>query len=184
MRLVLEEAERGSHTFFLDFSRMKKLLALLTGLLVIIGVTSIFGLYTYFLRTEVDERVPATTISVPAVPAEPTVKKRGSFVAVDRIHKGSGEARIITVDGTYFLRLENFTVTNGPDLHVYLSTSENPTGDLASLGDYRDLGLLKGNVGNQNYALPADLGDYRTAVIWCKRDGGCVFEIATQMTIF
>jgi hypothetical protein len=34
-----------------------------------------------------------------------------------------------------------------------------------------DLGKLKGNKGNQNYTLPADLdlSRYRSAVIWCKR---------------
>jgi len=34
-----------------------------------------------------------------------------------------------------------------------------------------DLGELKGNIGAQNYPVPraADLGQYRTVVIWCER---------------
>jgi hypothetical protein len=34
-----------------------------------------------------------------------------------------------------------------------------------------DLGSLKGNIGDQNYTIPADvdLAKYRAATIWCKR---------------
>ena len=34
-----------------------------------------------------------------------------------------------------------------------------------------ELGELKGNVGSQNYAIPADLElqQFESAVIWCKR---------------
>lgn len=33
------------------------------------------------------------------------------------------------------------------------------------------LGNLKGNIGNQNYAVPAaiDLEKYQSAMIWCQR---------------
>ncbi len=36
-----------------------------------------------------------------------------------------------------------------------------------------DLGSIKGNVGNQNYEVPADtdLGKYRAVTIWCRRFG-------------
>jgi hypothetical protein len=31
--------------------------------------------------------------------------------------------------------------------------------------------MLKGNLGNQNYTVPAgtDLSEFRSAVLWCKR---------------
>ncbi len=34
-----------------------------------------------------------------------------------------------------------------------------------------ELGRLKGNLGNQNYEIPAgtDLSKYRNAVVWCAR---------------
>ena len=34
-----------------------------------------------------------------------------------------------------------------------------------------ELGRLKANLGNQNYAVPADadLGELRSVTIWCKR---------------
>lgn len=38
-------------------------------------------------------------------------------------------------------------------------------------GAYVDLGALKGNEGNQNYAVPpgTDLDALRTVTIWCER---------------
>jgi hypothetical protein len=107
---------------------------------------------------------------MPAMPAEPVVYAAGQFVGLDAIHQGSGSATIYTLeDGRRVLRFEDFRVTNGPDLHVLLSTTGAPT-DSASLGeDYLDLGQLKGNVGSQNYDIGAeiDLSQYRSVVIYC-----------------
>ena len=51
----------------------------------------------------------------------------------------------------------------------------DPTGGPGGAFDDRfvDLGRLKGNIGAQNYAIPAsvDLGAYRSVVVWCKRFG-------------
>ncbi len=49
--------------------------------------------------------------------------------------------------GGNVLRLEDLVVTNGPDLHVYLSTDK-------SASDFVNLGKLKGNIRNQNYQIP------------------------------
>jgi hypothetical protein len=59
-------------------------------------------------------------------------------------------------------------VTNGPDLHVYLAAGSQPTGR-DDLGEHVDLGALKGNIGDQNYTIPPDLGleDYQSVVIYC-----------------
>lgn len=105
----------------------------------------------------------------PTVPSEPELILKGEFYGVDDIHKGSGEALIYqTPDGGNFLRLENFEVTNGPQLHVILGVDDNPYNH-ATLGDYLDLGPLKGNIGDQNYAIPADtdLNAYGSVVIYC-----------------
>jgi hypothetical protein len=56
-------------------------------------------------------------------------------------------------DGAQVLRFEDFSATNGPDLHVLLATNPAPASRV-DLGDYLDLGSLKGNVGNQNYDIP------------------------------
>jgi len=145
---------------------MKKVLVFVV-VIIIIAVIYFTGLYTYFVRTDVQEALPSPSTET----SKMGVLRTGSFGEVDFIHKGSGEAKIVQVDGKHILRLENFNVTSGPDLYVYLSKSNAPTGDIKSLGDYVDLGLLKGTSGNQNYDISQNVEGYKTAVIWCKRYG-------------
>ena len=106
--------------------------------------------------------------------AEPQiiVEAAGSFI--DRSHPTEGSARVLgDGSGLRFLRLEDFRTDNGPDLNVYLSTAppDAPAGDFDD--DFVDLGDLKGNVGSQNYEIPAglDLDRYSTVTIWCVRFG-------------
>ena len=141
---------------------------LILGFALIIGISVYYtGLYIYFIRTDIQENLPQPTETDES--AQEIIS--GEFITVDLIHKGSGQARLIRVDGKNILRFENFNVTNGPDLYVYLSKSASPTGDLASLEDYIDLGPLKGDSGNQNYEINGEVAGYRTAIIWCKRFG-------------
>ena len=107
----------------------------------------------------------------PEMPAEPTALASGSFIDIDPIHGAVGTATIYELpDGGRILRFEDFRSKNGPDLHVYLST-EAPTSTFAGLGENEvHLGALKGNVGSQNYEVPADvdLSEYRSVVIYCR----------------
>ena len=70
------------------------------------------------------------------------------------------------------LRFENLKVTNGPYLRVYFVKHPGP-------GESVDLGALKGNIGNQNYTIPAgtDVAPFGSVVIWCWTFG-VLFEIA------
>ncbi|MGH8728567.1 MAG: DM13 domain-containing protein [Burkholderiales bacterium] len=104
--------------------------------------------------------------------AAPTLVAQGKFKDADVIHKGSGDAKLYKLeDESHLLRLENFNVTNGPALHVYLAKHPSPesAADVTD-GGYVDLGPLKGNIGNQNYPAPEGtaIGDYKSAVIWCR----------------
>ena len=66
------------------------------------------------------------------------------------------------------LTFTDFETDNGPDLRVYLVRGAvQSDGDV---DDVVDLGRLKGNVGNQQYAIPegTDLTAYSTVVIWCR----------------
>ena len=116
--------------------------------------------------------VPTPT-PIPTATQPVAVKlKVGSFRDQDAFHKGSGEATIYQgPDGSYLLRLENLDVTNGPDLHVILSPIRNPQvqGEVKARG-WVDLGKLKGNRGNQNYPIPADVdvAIQYSVVIYCK----------------
>ena len=94
---------------------------------------------------------------------------RGAFQDADNFHKGSGQALIYRLaDGGLLLRFEEFRVTNGPDLHVLLAQNAEPK-RRDELGDYIDLGSLKGNVGSQNYLLDAgtDIDRFGSVVIYC-----------------
>ena len=102
------------------------------------------------LNQQVSEDMPE---AVPRETQASTVElKAGEFRGADRFHKGSGRAGIYRLaDGAHLLRLEDFNVTNGPDLRVILSPSENPmnSGDATAPG-HVELAKLKGNLGNQN----------------------------------
>ena len=106
----------------------------------------------------------------------------GNFKDADAFHRGSGQAIIFSAPGGgHLLRLENLDVTNGPALHVILSPHEDPTrGNEVKLPGYADLGPLKGNRGNQNYTIPADVdvSAIRSVVIYCK-PFSVVFSVAT-----
>ena len=113
--------------------------------------------------------------------AEARKVKRGEFRDADSFHRGSGQATIFaTPDGLHLLRLENLDVTNGPALHVILSPHQDPTrpGEVKLQG-YVDLGPLKGNRGNQNYPISADvdLSAVNSVVIYCK-PFSVVFSVA------
>ncbi len=126
--------------------------------------------------------VPPTPESTAQAQAGPVKLKEGNFRDADSFHKGSGQATIYRgPDGTLLLRLENFNVTNGPELHVILSPHPNPQSqsDLKAPG-YVDLGKLKGNRGNQNYTIPndVDVGAQGSVVIYCS-PFHVIFSVAT-----
>ena len=89
----------------------------------------------------------------------------GNFMGVgDGIHNAEGKAKILTLStGSPILRLEDFRSTNGPDVHLYLSTDKEAS-------DFIDLGRLKANIGNQNYQIPldTDFNKYKYVLIWCQ----------------
>jgi Electron transfer DM13 len=127
----------------------------------------------------VSEAVPGVPAGEVEQPGEamagaggPDLLARGRFISLE--HTTRGQALVLeTAGGRRFLRFEGFETSNGPDLVVYLSAKE-PAGPDDWHGydqDFVDLGVLKGNVGSQNYEIPksTDLDRYSTAVVWCRR---------------
>ena len=103
--------------------------------------------------------------------SSPQAIESGMFFGV--MHPTAGIATIYRLaDGGRILRFTNFSTSNGPDVHVYLVAAENAK-DSATVknADFIDLGKMKGNIGDQNYALEngLDLSKYRTVSVWCKR---------------
>ena len=92
------------------------------------------------------------------------ILQSGEFVGL-RGHDAVGTAKIIQVMDNTFLRFEDFQVTNGPDLRVYLTND----------GDVKTglhLEKLKGSKGNQNYSLEnINFEQYDTVVIYCQPFG-------------
>lgn len=77
-------------------------------------------------------------------------------------HPASGEVRIVSSDTSTYLRYENFSTINGPDLHIYLAKDLEAT-------EFIDLGPIKANKGNINYEVPegVDLREYKYVMHWC-----------------
>ena len=93
----------------------------------------------------------------------------------DVAHKGVGQATIYQVaDGQRLLRFTNFETSNGPDVRVYLvATKDASDSETVKQAGFVEVGVLKGNLGDQNYEVSSDLdlNKYRAVTIWCKRFG-------------
>ena len=124
-----------------------------------------------FINNTVNETFPISENPV-SEQASLQVLSSGQFRDGDSFHKGSGKADVYPLaDGSYVLRFEDFQVTNGPDLHVYLAKHPDPaTSQEVNNNGYLDLGGIKGNQGSQNYVIPAgtDISLYKSVVIYCQ----------------
>jgi hypothetical protein len=104
---------------------------------------------------------------------QPVILAMGQWQGVDSFHQAQGRALLVRLpDGRRFIRFEAFRVTNGPDLYVYLSGHPSPqTSTQLHEGGAFEVAVLKGNIGNQNYDLPADLdlSKFKSVAVYCKR---------------
>lgn len=107
----------------------------------------------------------------PASP-EPIILAQGSFISHE--HATSGTVKIIELaDGSRVLRIENLDASDGPKLEVWLTDAPVIPGQAGWFvfddGKKHSLGALKGNKGNQNYLIPANLNlsDFSSVSIWC-----------------
>lgn len=116
----------------------------------------------------------APPASEPAHPAGPAVVRDGEFISHE--HDTSGRARVIlNVDGSHALELVGLDTSNGPDLRIWLSDQPVRAGTAGwrvfDDGTWLELGKLKGNRGDQTYAIPAgtNIDRFESVAIWCKR---------------
>ncbi len=124
--------------------------------------------------TLIDKKVDEQIVTAaPPAPAEVERAPEGNIqVAAGRFssiaHESTGKAAVVQLpSGARKLTLSDFETDPGPDLRLYVSTGDPANGDL---GEFRDLGALKGNVGNQQYDLSrgVNLQRYSTVVVWCR----------------
>ena len=116
----------------------------------------------------------STSSASPTVASDPRVLARGTLISHE--HATSGTVVVLALaDGRRILRLQDLRTSNGPDVKVWLSDAAvRPGSDgwrVFDDGRYVDLGSLKGNVGNQNYVIPADvdLATLSSLSLWCDR---------------
>lgn len=141
---------------------------LIYGLVVIVAIAiwAAFRPERLFVNAKVNEAMPAGLANV-----SETVLASGSFHSVAHDSKGTASVYRLA-DGKRILRLTNFETSNGPDVHVYLVAANDASdSETVKKAGFLELGSLKGNIGDQNYDIPADadLSKYRAVTIWCKR---------------
>jgi len=146
----------------------RKILFVLAVVLIVgAGAWYAFRPERLFINQRVNEQFPTAS----AANMEPTKLASGDFHA--GAHETKGTAAIFKLaDGKRTLRLTGFATSNGPDVHVYLvAAADAKDNDTVKNAGFVDLGSLKGNIGDQNYDVPAnvDLAKYRAATIWCAR---------------
>ena len=147
------------------------------GLPILIAAWWAFRPEKLWINQKVDEPAPFASRSE----AQPV--DTGVFKSV--AHPTSGRATIYEMTGgTRYVRLSDFSTSNGPDVHVVLTRAGDPNLDQNVLKadlDHVELGRLKGNQGDQNYDIPAsvDVQKYNAVVIYCERFHA-VFGVARQ----
>jgi hypothetical protein len=126
--------------------------------------------------------MPEMTETMPT--GAPKALASGRFHPV--AHEGRGTATVYELaDGRRVLRFTDFATSNGPDVQVYLvAAADAMDSDIVKSAGFIHLAALKGNLGDQNYDLPADvdLSKYRSVTIWCRRFG-VNFATAPLMTV-
>ncbi|SMP30018.1 DM13 domain-containing protein [Chryseobacterium profundimaris] len=129
---------------------MKKLL-----LILIVG---------FFLQSCVRENT-STEDLMEMAPENSKLIYSGDFMMGPYGNNIGGKAEIYEKDGVYTLAFDkDFSVSNGPDLYLYLSTEQQPN-------NFISLGRLKSINGGQVYtfATKPDLDNYKYAVVHCQQ---------------
>lgn len=115
---------------------------------------------------------PMPTLALTATPFTFDPSLAGRFREIDAFFRAQGVARIYRLsDESLVLRLEDdFSVTSGPDLTLYLSGVEEPASvdglNTPAVSAY-PVGPLAGTSGDQQYNIPKELrlDRYRSVVI-------------------
>jgi hypothetical protein len=167
------------------------------GLLAVLAIVAVlvFQPWLLFVDVRVDDEIPVASAAptstqqpeptggaesppsardtpIPSPPPGPVDLASGTLVSHE--HETSGTVRVIQLpDGSRQLAIEDLETTNGPDVHVWLSAGpviEGFDGWFTAGGHpYVDLGMIKGNQGDQLYDIPADvdLAAYPSVDLWC-----------------
>ncbi|MHA7294903.1 DM13 domain-containing protein [Arthrobacter sp. HLT1-21] len=171
------------------------MVAAAVAVVVLVGGLVVFKPWLLFIDVRVDDQIPVVAVTTESRPPStaptseapspttdtppppgPVQLASGSLIAHE--HATTGSVRIIEQpDGTRLLTLEDLDTSNGPDVHVWLSAADVVEGTdgwyTAGSAAFYDLGLIKGNQGNQVYQIPADvdLSAFKSVDLWCAQFG-------------
>lgn len=153
--------------------KQKKVVIGTIAVLVAVAGWAAFRPELLFVNKSVNESFPGGTAQPASMKDGPIALAQGNFHS--GAHETKGTATIHRLaDGKRVLRLTGFETSNGPDVHVYFVAAKDAT-DNATVKNsgFVDLGSIKGNQGDQNYDVPADLdlNKYQAVTIWCARFG-------------
>lgn len=176
----------------IKFSRKTIITVSLISGLIFVSAGSYLQPWKLFVDTRVEEALPQVTDPLAVDEDEqsdqteetlekinettdsPIVVAQGKFITHE--HSTTGAVKILRyVDGTRILRIEDLNTSNGPKLEVWLTDAPVIEGldgwRVFDDGKYINLGALKGNIGSQNYVIPAsvNLDDFSSISIWCER---------------
>ena len=93
---------------------------------------------------------------------------KGTVRDGDSSHPAAGRAAVIRTDaGKRLLTVRNLSIRPAGAVRVYLVPRKVRGSRIGK--DFKDLGKLKGNRGNQKYTIPrsVDLRRYNTVIFWC-----------------
>ncbi|RUT69489.1 hypothetical protein D0817_15010 [Flavobacterium cupreum] len=124
----------------------------------------LFSLAVSFLMISCESEGELTKTEVGSTPvlSESVLQYSGVFTPTSGIDV-TGKAGIYLDGEQYKVSLEGFSISRGPDLKVYLSTSPNPN-------EFINLGAL-GNGMSQTYVIPkgVDFNTYKYVLINCQQ---------------
>ena len=98
-------------------------------------------------------------------PENATLKYSGNFMQGPYGNNINGKAEIYEKNGVFTLVFdEKFTISNGPDLYVYVSKESQPS-------QFISLGKLKSVNGGQTYTFSSSVNfeEYKYAVVHCQQ---------------
>lgn len=134
---------------------LTKIRIVLIAISVLIGAGSTWALAPLFVETRANV-APRSGFTI--------VVSQGIWQGVDDFHFATGLAKILSNGQVeYILRLENFSLRNGPDIHFFLSGDGRVgPGDL-------DLGTVPATNGNYNVPIPrgTDVSSFDYALVHC-----------------
>ncbi|MFN3969342.1 DM13 domain-containing protein [Flavobacterium sp.] len=122
-------------------------------------ILSLFTLLLLFTSCEVEGELTRDIVQE-EVGNDAVLRSTGTFNPTSGI-SGSGTVKIYQLGNAYTLKLENYTITPGPDLKVYLSKADSPS-------DFVNLGNVNPDL---TYSIPqqVNLADYPYVLIHCQQ---------------